>query len=573
MKLIISYIRRHLGIFLISTAFLAMEASSDLLQPTVMSLIVDNGIAESDIGKVLSYGALMLLIAAVGAFSAVMRNHFASRTSQTVGKEIRSDIYRNVQSLSLENIDRLRPASIITRITNDVTQIQDFVNTIMRISVKAPITCIGAIILIIIQTPKQAPVMVGIILVVSLLIVLNMKTGYPKFEQSQKKLDALNGTSREFLSAVRVVKAFRAEDDESEKFGRASEELAAANTEALRVMALYSPLINLTVNMGIVILLAISKDQKSSEIGKLMASVNYMTQVLSSVGFISNAINTAVRAVASSGRIREVLDEKPAQHMSEHPLFPEIEGNVEFKNVFFTYAGASRPSLRDVSFRLESGKTLGIIGPTGSGKTTLIDLVPRLYDATQGCVLVDGLNVNDIDLNTLRTAAAVVSQKPVLFSGTIGENLRWGRESASDEEIREAARIACADDFIQKTADGYDTVLGQGGVNLSGGQKQRLSLARALVRNPRILILDDCTSALDARTEAAVLSALRNMTRKMTVFLISQRITTVMKADAILCLDNGRVAGLGTHAELMSSCPEYRAIYESQMGGTENAAE
>lgn len=591
MKLILSYLKRHIVIFLISTAFLTLEAVADLMQPTYMSYIVDEGVANADVSRILMYGGIMLGIALFGAFCAVMRNHFASRTSQTIGKEIRHDIYKNVQSLSLENIDRLQPASIITRITNDVTQIQDFINSIMRIMIKAPITGIGAVILIIIQTPKQAPIMIVIILIATLLIVANIFVGYPRFGKVQKKLDKLNGVSREFLSSVRVVKAFRAEDKETEKFKDASDNLAAANTSALRAMAMFAPLINLTVNFGIVLLLFISKNQNASDIGRLMASVNYMGQVLFALNFISNVINNAVRALASSERINEVLDEKPAQKKAENPKCPDIKGTIEFKDVSFAYAGASRDALSHITFTASPGETIGIIGPTGSGKSSLVNLIPRFYDASGGEILVDGVNVNEIDEEYLRSRVALVAQKALLFSGTIMENLSWGldkkemkaavkADDKSDDNsltgsqiteedkqrIYKAAGIACASDFIEKTKDGYDTLLGQGGVNLSGGQKQRLSLARALIRDPGILILDDCTSALDANTESTVLKGLGEMEKKATVLLISQRISTVMRADRILCLNNGVVQGFGTHAELLENCQTYREIYESQIG-------
>ena len=574
MKLILSYLRRHILIFCISTAFLTLEAVADLMQPTYMSYIVDDGVANADVGQILIYGGIMLGIALFGAFCAVMRNHFASRTSQTIGKEIRHDIYHNVQQLSLENIDRLQPASIITRITNDVTQIQDFINSIMRIMIKAPITGIGAVVLIIIQTPKQAPIMIVIVIIATLLIVLNIMVGYPRFGKVQKKLDKLNGVSREFLSSVRVVKAFRAEDKETGKFKNASDDLADANTSALRAMAMFAPLINLTVNFGIVLLLFISKEQAAGDIGRLMASVNYMGQVLFALAFISNVINSAVRALASSERIKEVLDEKPVQKKAEHPQKPEIKGEIKFNDVSFAYAGASRSALSHISFTANPGETIGIIGPTGSGKTSLVNLIPRFYDTTEGAITVDGVNVNEIDEEYLRSKVALVAQKALLFTGTIMENLSWGLSNSHDNlskedesKIHKAVQIACADEFIGKTKDGYNTLLGQGGVNLSGGQKQRLSLARALIKEPNILILDDCTSALDATTESSVLKGLSEMETKATVLLISQRISTVMRADKILVLNNGVVQGFGTHADLLNSCGTYREIYESQIGG------
>lgn len=335
----------------------------------------------------------------------------------------------------------------------------------------------------------------------------------------------------------------------------------------MRVMAVFAPLINLVVNLGIIVLLWTSQNRQSGEIGRLMASVNYMTQVLFALGMVSNILNTAVRAMASSQRVSEILEQTPAQKAPEHPLMPAIQGGLAFEDVSFAYAGAGQKALRHVTFHAAPGETIGIIGPTGSGKTTLVNLVPRFYDATAGRVLLDGADVTQIESGRLREAVAVVPQKALLFSGTIAENLRWGREDATDGQLRAAARAACAEEFIDSAQQGYETLLGQGGVNLSGGQKQRLALARALVRNPRILILDDCTSALDADTEAAVLKGLRRQAAGMTVLLISQRIATVMRTDRILCLENGAVMGFGTHDELMESCAAYRSIYASQIGG------
>ncbi|RKJ20297.1 ABC transporter ATP-binding protein [bacterium D16-50] len=573
MKLIFAYIRKHLGIFLLSTLFLTMEAMADLLQPALMSGIVDKGIKNASVRQICGYGAVMLGIALTGAVCAVVRNRFASKVSQTIGKELRRDMYHNVSLLSMENIDRLRPASIITRITNDVAQVQEFINGIMRIMVKAPITCIGAVALIMVQTPRQAPVMAAVLLVVSGLVLANMGIGYPRFGTVQRRIDGLNGVAREFLSSVRVVKAFRAEEEETEKFAEASLALARANTAALRTMAVFSPLINLTVNFGIVLLLWISGDGEGREIGRLMASVNYMTQVLFAVTMIANTLNTAVRAVASAERIKEVLDERPAQELPERPLRPRIVGDIRFEQVSFAYGGAGKEALHDMDIHIRSGETIGIIGATGSGKSTLVNLVPRFYDVTAGRILIDGCDVTQIDPAHLRAAIGVVPQKALLFTGTIRENLRWGREDAGEEELQAAARTACAEEFIKGSGQGYDTLLGQGGVNLSGGQKQRLSIARALVRSPQILILDDCTSALDAQTEAQVLSGLRSAVGRMTVLLVSQRISTVMGADRILCMDNGHMEGYGTHEELMASCRSYQEIYRSQIGREEEACD
>lgn len=582
MKLIQSYIRRHLATFFTGLAFLALEAFADLMQPALMAHIVDEGVKQADVGMILHYGLMMFGIALLGAVGVIMRNLFASYTSQIVGMEMRGDMYRKIQSLSFENIDRLQPASIITRLTNDVTQIQDFVNSSMRIMIKAPMTCMGAVTLIIIQTPQQIPVMIVILVIVAALLISNMKIGYPRFGWVQKKLDRLNTVSREFLSSVRVVKVFHAEALEQEKFDQASADLAEAATSAMQVMAIFTPFIHVTVNMGIIVLLWSSGPRNAGEIGRLMASINYMTQILFAAGMFSGILNRAVRAMASAERVAEILKEVPAQEAAqvvragvnaagateaEHTRFHGNLGAVEFDRVSFTYAGAGRESLREISFSVQAGETVGIIGPTGSGKSTLVNLIPRFYDADGGQVCIGGEDVRTIDESVLRAAIAVAPQKALLFTGTILENLCWGRQDAGAEEIRRAVETACADSFVDRMEQKYDTLLGQGGVNLSGGQKQRLSIARALLRQPKILILDDCTSALDAATESKVLEGLRQQVQGMTVFLISQRIATVMRADRILCMENGAVQGCGTHEELMETCSIYQAIYRSQIGG------
>lgn len=599
MRLMMQYIKKHIGMFTIAVVFLTIETFADLLQPTFMSYIVDRGVKGQELDLILRYGLIMLGITAMGAVGAVVRNTYASRTSQLIGKEIRLAIYEKVQSLSHENIDRLQPASIITRITNDVTQMQNFINGIMRIMLKAPVTCIGAVALIIFQMPALLPLMLVILVCAGLLIYGNMKLGYPRFDRMQRKLDGLNRVSREFLGAIRVVKAFRAEDQERDKFEDASMQLAQAGISSMRVMAVFGPLINLTVNAGIVVMLWLSGRELTGEIGRLMACVNYMTQVLFALGMVSNILNSAVRAVASSARVQEILDEVPAQREAApengavENAVPEIpgetsdppasktsgetadlpapgtseEGSIRFRRVSFSYAGSARPAVQEADFSVREGEIIGIIGPTGSGKSTLVNLVPRFYDATCGQVLVGGRDVTEIPMAQLRSRIAVAPQKALLFTGTIQDNLRWGNKEATAEEIRRAARAACADEFVSKLPEGYDTLLGQGGVNLSGGQKQRLSIARALLKNPRILILDDCTSALDATTEARVLAGILDDRQKMTVLLVSQRISTVMRTDHILCMEDGKVRGFGSHERLLEECEPYRAIYRSQIGG------
>ena len=564
MKLALWYVRRHLLGYFAAMFFLLVEVASDLAQPTLMASVVDKGVQTRDLNLVLAYGAAMVGLALLGAVGAAVRNVISNRVSQAIGLEMRGDLYRAVQALSFENIDRLQTASIITRMTNDVTTVVGFINSTMRIAIKMPATCIGAMILIIYQTPDFAPLLLGIIVLVALLVAGNMRLTRPRFARLQQSTDRLNGVAREFLSSIRVVKAFGAQDQEDARFTGAATASSQAAIAAMAPPAVVTPLVNFVVNGGIVVLLWVSRAQNADEIGRLMASLGYMAQLAQSLGMLNAVVNEAVRATVSSRRIQEVLDEKPVQSwVLEGPAGP-LPGSVAFEQVGFTYAGASRPSLCDVTLGVAPGQTLGIIGSTGSGKTTLVNLVPRLYDATEGAVFVGGFDVTQIPDRTLRETVAVVPQASTLFTGTIAENLRWGREDASDDEIRAAARIAQADGFVSGLPRGYDTVLGQGGVNLSGGQRQRLCIARALVRRPSVLVLDDCTSALDAATERAVLDGLARDLGDTTVLLVSQRIATVRRADVIACLDKGSLCGLGTHDELVRDCAEYRAICVSQ---------
>ncbi len=536
-----------------------------------MAAIVDRGVKGGSADEILRCGLTMLAIAGLGALGAVARNALSAYTSQRISREMRSDLYRKIQSLSLENIDRLGTAGIITRITNDVTQIASFINGCMRVLVKAPLTCVGAICLIALQSPRQIPVVLAVVLASATLIAVNMKLGYPRFAALQKKLDALNAVSREFLAGIRLVKSFGAEEHEARRFNRASAELSRASAATMQVAAFFLPLINLTVNFGIVAILWRARYSGGAGVGRLMASLNYMTQMLFSLAMFSSILNRAVRATVSANRIAEVLNTESAQKSSAHPLHPEWNGEVEFRDVSFAYAGAAKNAVENVSFAAKAGEFLGIIGPTGAGKSALVNLIPRFYDATSGAVYVSGADVREVSERDLRTRVAISPQKSLLFSGTILQNLTCAKSDATDEEISRVCKTSCADEFISALPQGLNTVLGQGGVNLSGGQKQRLALARALLRNPKILILDDCTSALDGRTEAKVLTALRSELSGVTVFLVTQRISALRDCDRILCMEAGQLCGLGTHEQLMRDCDAYRAIYRSQIGGGENA--
>lgn len=534
----------------------------------MMSKIVDDAVATGNTGLVLKLGMMMLGIALIGAMGAVGRNYFAGHISQNIGKEMRSDLYTKIQSFSFENIDRLETASLITRITNDVSQIQSFVTGCMRILVKAPIICIGAIGFIIVQTPSQIPVVLCILMIAMGLVTVSMKLGYPRFRKVQVKIDALNTVSRSYLNLVRVVKAFGQEEQEKERFGEVADELAMASESAMKVNAVFNPLISLVVNMGIVVLLwSTGYEAKTIEIGKLMASINYMTQVLFALGMVSNILNHMIRANASATRVKEVLEEMPAMKETAKDKETDLNDGISFEEVSFHYPSAEEYALEHITFHIPKGKTCGIIGSTGSGKTTLTQLLLRFYDVTEGSIKVGNQDIKDLKLQTLREKMGLVSQKPIIFSGSIENNLRWGQPDVTEEKLKEAIEVSQSQAFIGDLEQGLQTVLGQRGVNLSGGQKQRLSLARALVKNPDILILDDCTSALDATTEAKVLEGISSYAKEMTTLLITQRISTVMKADYILCLENGRLVGKGTHEELMQHCQIYQEIYESQIGG------
>ncbi|MBW5446029.1 ATP-binding cassette domain-containing protein [Cohnella sp. CFH 77786] len=571
MRIFHPYIRKYGKWFSVAIFFLMVESASDLLLPTIMARMVDDGVTERNLHEVLRLGGWMLLVTAIGALGATIRNLIASRVSQRFGTDVRSDLFRRIQSFTFGSIDKFERPSLMTRITNDVTQVQNFVNGLMRIFVKAPLICIGSLIMAVHLNPRLAVVLLVVVPIVGLLIFFNMKTGFPLFAKVQAALDRMNGATREYLSGVRVVKAFHRFEHESEKFARANDEYRLRATAAARVMATFSPGVMLTVNFGIAAILWLGGQRVNAgqmQVGDILAFIHYMTQILFSLLMISFVFNMFVRAKASAERIGEVFAENG--RMEQAPPSGNRAGNaakIEFDRVTFSYEGASGdPVLRDVSFACMPGETIGIIGSTGAGKTTLVSLIPRFYDATSGTVLIDGVDVRTLDPSLLRRKIAVVPQKSVLFTGTIENNIRWGKEDASMEEIAEAARMAQAEPFVLSFPEGYAARLGQGGVNLSGGQKQRLSIARALVRKPDILILDDSTSAVDTATETRIKEALKAYAQGITCLVIAQRITSVIDADRIVVLDDGRISGIGSHERLLESCRAYQEIFRSQIG-------
>jgi ATP-binding cassette, subfamily B, multidrug efflux pump len=575
MFLLRKYRSRYGKGFIVAIVFLMLEALCDLLQPAMLATIIDEGVVSGEMDVVYRYGAIMLLITALGAGAAATRNLVSSRVSQQFGAQLRGDLYRKIQSLAFAAIDKLDRASLITRLTNDVTQIQNFVNGLMRIFVKAPLLGIGAVIMAVRLNPPLSVILLAVVPIVALLIVLNLRIGFPRFARVQQSLDQLNGYTRDFLSGIRVVKAFNRYEDEAKKFEAANDAYRSANENAMKAMAVFNPLIALTVNIGIIVILWIGGVRINGghmQAGHIIAFINYMLQILFSLMTITMVFNMFVRAKSSAARIVSVFqqDERPTGSVMSDEKAVEAGRDgfcVRFDNVTFSYDGVGgEPVLHKLSFHCKQGETIGIIGSTGSGKSTLVSLIPRFYDATGGTVSVLGHNVALLDPTSLRSRIAIVPQQAVLFTGTVKDNIRWGNEEATDEQIIEAARMAAADDFIRALPHGYESLVGQGGVNFSGGQKQRLSIARALVRKPEILILDDSTSALDVLTEARIKGALKSLGSQVTTLLIAQRITSVMDADRILVIDNGVLVAVGDHGQLMNECEVYREIYRSQYG-------
>jgi ATP-binding cassette subfamily B protein len=565
------YVKKYWQLFCLGVVCLTLEALCDLMQPTIMAKIVDIGVVGRKMDYVLTMGAIMLMITALGAAAAVSRNIISNNVSQRFGAGLRSDLFKKIQTFSFDNINQFETASLVTRLTNDVTQVQTFVNGMMRVFIKAPLLCIGSIVMATLLNPRLAVILIVVVPIIGILMFSSARIGYPFFRKVQKMLDGINTVMREYLSGVRVVKAFNRFGYETERFAKANQELAAVSTTAMRVMAIFTPIITLTVNIGIIAVLWLGGLQVNNghmHVGQVIAFVNYMTQILFSLMMISFIFTMYVRAKASAERIGEVMLQQNNMPVMENAVqLTTNMGSVDFEHVYFSYNGAAGdPVLKDITFTCIPGETIGIIGSTGSGKSSLVSLIPRFYDVISGAVSVDGINVKAMNPQKLRDKIAVVPQKTLLFTGTIMENIRWGKADADIQEVERVAMIAQAHEFIGAFPEGYNTQLGQGGVNLSGGQKQRIAIARALVRKPAIIILDDSTSAVDMTTEVKIRAAMKQYARDMTCFIITQRIMSAMGTDRIMVMDNGEITGIGTHEELMHSCNVYRDIYRSQIG-------
>ncbi|GIP40454.1 multidrug ABC transporter ATP-binding protein [Paenibacillus sp. J31TS4] len=552
-----------------------LQSLSDLYLPTLLADIVDHGIVLGDTPYIWRIGGLMLLVAAFGAICSVAAGYLSSRVSAGFGMRLRGEMFRHVENFSLQEFDKIGTASLITRTTNDITQVQQVLTMMLRMMISAPMLCIGGILMAVSKDAKLSLIFVAVIPILALAIFTIVSRGMPLFKALQKKLDRLNLVLRESLTGIRVVRSFNRIEHEKRRFGEANRDLTDTATKVNRIMAAMMPVMMLIMNFSSIAIIwfgSIRIDNNHMQVGDLMAFLQYAMQILFSLMMVSMMFVMIPRASASATRINEVLDTVPDISDPAEPKRGDgRRGWLAFENVTFHYPGAEKPALERISFEARPGEVTAIIGGTGSGKSTLVSLIPRFYDVTEGSVRIDGVDVRELSQAELRAKIGYVPQQAVLFSGSIAENIRYGKEDATDEEITHAAEVAQAADFISEMKDGYDSVIAQGGTNVSGGQKQRLSIARALVRHPEIYVFDDSFSALDFKTDAKLRAAMRRETTEATVLIVAQRVSTVMDADRIVVLEDGAIAGMGTHRELMESSQVYREIVASQLAEEEIA--
>lgn len=570
MKKYIPYIKKYWYSFILGPLFMILEACGEFILPYINANIINKGAATGDIEYIIKNGVYMAVIAILMMITGILGANFSIRASTRLAAGVRFDVFKQIQKFSFSNIDDFTTGSLITRITNDITQIQNFVQTMLRGMFRSPVMLIGALIMSFSLNKKLALIIFAIMPFLALAITIIIKTASPRYSKMQRAIDGLNNNINETITNQKVIKSFVREDYEKEKFSRINSELVEKSTSALKVMLYMMPVSALAVNITTLAVVWYSGTPimlGSMEIGTLTAFITYLTQILTALNFLAMIVLQGTRAAASDKRISAVMDAQidiTDAFASEKERMVE-NGSIEFVNVSFRYFKNNHEKvLSDISLKINSGELVGIIGSTGSGKTTLVSLIPRLYDADEGEILIDGVNIRDYSLENLRRKIAVVLQKNTLFSGTISENLRWGNEDASDEELIKAASIAQADSFIRSFPEGYESDIGRGGANLSGGQRQRLCIARALLKNPKIIILDDSTSAVDTATDASIRKAFREELKNTTKIIIAQRITSVSDADKIIVLDHGKIVGIGKHDHLMSTCREYQEIYYSQ---------
>lgn len=545
------------------------QSLAELYLPTLMADIVNDGIIKGDIPYIWQIGGWMLVIAIGGTACSVIASYLSSRTAGGFAKQLRSRVFRHVENFSLQEFDKMGTASLITRTTNDITQVQNVLTMMLRMMIMAPLMCIGGIFMAVSQDAKLSTIFLVVLPVLGGAIALIGSKGLPLFKTIQKKLDRLNLVLREQLTGIRVVRSFNRGEHERVRFNGANTELRDSSIKVNVLMATIMPVMMLVMNFSMIAILyfgGMRIDSGNMNIGALIAFIQYAMQIMFSLIMVSMIFVMIPRASASAERINEVLDMQPDLSNPEQPRgMKSMQGMIEFDNVTFRYPGAENPALSNISFTARSGETTAIIGGTGSGKSTLLSLIPRFYDVTEGSVRVNGTDVRELRQEDLRAKIGFVPQKAVLFTGTITENIRHGKDDATMDEVVHAARTAQAENFITEMKDGYDSLIAQGGNNVSGGQKQRLSIARALVRRPEVYIFDDSFSALDFKTDAKLRAALKSETTEAAVLIVAQRVSTVMDADRILVMDEGRIVGSGTHKELLEHNEVYREIVSSQL--------
>ena len=555
--------------------FVTLQSLGDLYLPTLMADIINDGVMQGDTNKILHIGGIMLLVAAGGVICSITASFLSGKSSSGLGAILRSKVFKRVESYSLHEFDKLGTATLITRTTNDITQIQTVTVVIMRLMISAPIMAIGGIIMAMRKDKPLTLVLAVAIPVLALVVGIIASKMIPLFKLVQVKVDKINLVLREKLTGIRVIRAFNTVDKETKRFDDANVDLTNNYIKVNRIMAFMMPSIMLIMNFTSLAILwfgGIRVSEGSMDLGALSAFTQYAMQIMMSMLMMAMMFIMVPRAQAAAVRINEVLDTVPEiTDAKETKDSFHVKGYVEFKNVTFSYHGAEEPAIKNISFSAKPGEVTAIIGSTGAGKSTLINLIPRFYDTESGSILVDGVDVRDISQENLRNKIGFVPQKAILFSGTVSENIRFGNDNATDEEVKHAAKVAQASDFIDTMEDGYNHEIAQGGTNVSGGQKQRLSIARALARKAEIYIFDDCFSALDFKTDAKLRAALNKETKESTVIIVAQRVGTVMNADRIIVLDEGSIVGMGTHKELLDKCDVYREIVSSQLSEEELA--
>lgn len=569
MRKLLPILRPYRWMAVAAAALVFFQALTEIYLPTLMASIVDVGVVLGDTGHILRVGAVMVVVAGAGMFAAFMGARLASLVAVGFARDLRNKLFAHVSSFSLHEFDKLGTATLITRTTNDVSQVQQLVFMSLRMMIRAPLMAVGGIIMAVVQDARLSLVLVAAIPLLALVIGVISSKGMPLFKVMQEKLDRLNLVTREGLSGIRVVRAFNRTRYEEERFDGASRDLANTSIRVNRLMSAMEPSMSIIFNFTIIAILwvgGLRVDLGELQVGRMMAFIQYAMQIMFALMMVSMMLVMVPRAAVSASRIAEVLKTRPEIKEPETPQQPlQARGVVEFDDVTFYYPGAEVPAIRNVSFQARPGEVTAIIGSIGSGKSTLISLLLRFYDVTSGSVRVDGVDVRLMSQKELRERIGYVPQSAMLFSGTVGENLRYGKPEASDDEVRHAAQTAQAAEFIERLEQGYDALIAQGGTNFSGGQKQRLTIARALVRQPKIYVFDDNFSALDFKTDAKVRMALQRETAEATVIIVAQRVSTIMDADQIIVLDAGKVAGIGTHQELLASCQIYREIVASQL--------